>query len=194
MLTQVIKKNDLKASWLIGIFSFIVFAVVVALGKIKLDVEVGFDVHIFAFINAVINTAIALVLLLALVAVKRRKFLLHRNLMLVALSLSIVFLLSYITHHLLAGDAKYGDIDLNGTLSAEEKDAAGTLRYIYYAILITHIFLATVILPIILFTAYMGLTAEFELHKKLSRITWPLWFYVAVTGPLVYVLISPYYA
>ena len=99
--------------------------------------------------------------------------------MMTALILSIIFLVSYIAHHLLAGETKFG-----GT---------GAVKVLYLLILFTHIFLAAVILPFILFTAYRALTAEFATHKKLAKYTWPLWFYVAVTGPIVYLMISPYY-
>ncbi len=179
ILEPSIQKNDKQAKWLIGIFSFVVFAVVVLLGRVKLDVNLGFDIHIFAKINAIINSTIAILLVAALVAVKTKKFLLHKRLMMSALILSILFLVSYIAHHLLSGDTKYG--------------GEGTIRTVYYVILITHIFLAAIILPFILFTAYRGLTGEYALHKKLAKITWPLWFYVAVTGPIVYLMISPYY-
>ena len=114
--------------------------------------------------------------------------------MLSAIMLSVLFLLSYIAHHLLAGDTKYGDINHDGILSIDEKNVAGNLRLIYYFILITHIPLAAIILPFILFTAYRALTGEYDKHKKLVRITWPVWFYVAVTGVLVYLMISPYYS
>lgn len=180
LLQPAFQKNDKQAKWLIGIFSFVVFSVVVLLGRIKLEADLGFNVHIFAAINAVINSIIAFLLIAALVAVKRRKFLLHKQLMMTSLILSILFLLSYIAHHLLAGDTKYG--------------GEGVIRFIYYVILFSHIFLAAVILPFILFTAYRGLTGEYANHKKLARITWPLWFYVAVTGPVVYLFISPYYS
>lgn len=173
------QKNDKKAKWLIGIFSFVVFAVVVSLGRIQLKVDVGFDVHVFALINAIINSVIAVLLIAALWAVKNKKFTLHKKLMLAALLLSVLFLVSYIAHHLLAGETKFG-----GT---------GFIKTVYYIILITHIFLAAVILPFILFTAYRALIGEFDKHKKLSKITWPLWLYVALTGPVVYLLISPYY-
>lgn len=179
LLSPSLKKNDKQARLLIGVFSFVVFAVVVLLGRVKLEVDLGFDIHIFAAINAVINSAIALLLIGALVAVKQRKFLLHKNLMMTALVLSVLFLVSYIIHHLLSGSTEYG--------------GEGTIKLVYYFILITHIFLAAIILPFILYTAYRGLTSEFDKHKKLARITWPLWFYVAVTGPVVYLMISPYY-
>ncbi len=179
MLQPSIKKNDSAAKWLIAIFSFVVFAVVVSLGKIQLNVDLGFDVHIFATINAVINSVIAVLLVGALVAVKNNKFLLHKRMMMSALVLSILFLVSYIAHHLFSGETKFG--------------GEGILKTIYYIILITHIFLAAIILPFILFTAYRALIGEYEAHKKLAKITWPLWFYVAVTGPVVYIMISPYY-
>lgn len=193
MLAASIKKNDGQARWLIGIFSVVVFVVVVLLGKIKLDVDLGFNVHLFATVNAVINSVIAVLLLAALVAVKNRKYQLHKQLMMSALILSVVFLLSYIAHHLLAGDTRFGDTNFDGVLDDGEKAAAGAMRIVYFIILATHIFLAAIILPFILFTAYRALTAEFPQHKKLARITWPLWFYVAVTGPVVYLMISPYY-
>ncbi len=193
MLAASISKNDKKANWLIGIFSVVVFTVVVILGKYKLDIHTGFDVHIFAKANAVINSIIAVLLVAALVAVKQQNYLLHKKLMMIALLLSVAFLVSYITHHLLAGEARFGDADHDGLVSDAEKLAVGSVRLIYYIILVSHIFLAAIILPFILFTAYRALTAEYATHKKLAKITWPLWFYVAVTGPLVYWMISPYY-
>jgi putative membrane protein len=193
MLKASIKKNDQQALWLISIFSIVVFSAIVLLSRYHLQLDLGFDVHIFAAINAVINTVIAILLILALIAVRNKRYLLHKKLMVAALLLSVIFLVSYIAHHLLAGEAKFGDINHDGLLSDEEKLAVGPLRYFYYLILATHIFLAAVILPFILFTAYRALTAEFVRHKKLARITWPLWMYVAVTGPIVYVMISPYY-
>ncbi len=193
MLQASLTKNDKKASWLIGIFSVVVFTAVVLLGRVKLDLDLGFDVHIFATINAFINSAIAVLLVAALWAVKNKHYQLHRKLMMVALVLSILFLVSYIAHHLLAGEARFGDSNHDGLVSDEEKLQAGTIRMVYYFILGTHIVLAALILPLILFTAYRALTAEFPAHKKLARITWPLWLYVAVTGPVVYWMISPYY-
>jgi putative membrane protein len=193
MIKASIEKNDKMASWLIGIFSVVVFTVVVILGKVKLDVDLGFDVHLFAMANAFINATIAVLLVAALVAVKQKNYLLHKQLMITALVLSVLFLLSYIAHHLFAGEAKFGDTNHDGLVSDAEKLAVGGIRLIYFVILITHIFLAAIILPFILFTAYRALTAEFPAHKKLAKITWPLWMYVAVTGPIVYWMISPYY-
>ncbi len=193
MLNATLEKNDKKAYWLIGVFSIIVFTVVVALGKLKFNIQVGFDVHIFAIINAALNSAVAVLLIIALIAVKNQKYLLHKKIMMTAMVLSILFLVSYIAHHLLAGDTLFGDIDHNGIVTSEEKTQVGSIRFVYYLLLITHIILASLILPIILITAYRGLTGEFATHKKMSKYTWPLWLYVAVTGPVVYWMIHPYY-
>lgn len=179
MLTPVLKKNDKQARLLILTVSFVVFAAVVLLHKVKLDVDLGFDVHWFAAANAIINTVVTLLLLFAVSAARKRDFLFHKRLMMAAIVLSVLFLVSYICHHLFAGDTAYG-----GT---------GAMKNLYYFILLTHIPLAAIILPFILFTAYRGLIGEYANHKKLARYTWPLWLYVSVTGVLVYVFISPYY-
>ena len=179
MLQAVWKKKDKKARVLIFSFSIIVFAAIVFLGRAKLNIRVGFNAHIFATINAIINSVVTVLLLLGLLAVKMKKYLLHKRIMLTAIVLSFLFLISYICHHLLSQETKFG-----GT---------GTIRYVYYFILGTHVVLAGIILPLILFTAYRALIAEFDKHKKLVRITWPVWFYVAVTGVIVYWMISPYY-
>ena len=193
MLQPMFQKNDAKAKWLIGIFSVVVFAVVVFLGNVKFAISVPFDVHIFALANAVMNAVIAVLLVAALLAVKKQRWTLHKQLMIAALILSILFLVSYIAHHLLAGEAHYGDTNHDGITSPEEAAAVGSVRYIYFLILATHIMLATLTLPFILYTAYKGLTNEFAQHKRISKIIWPLWFYVAVTGPVVYWMIAPYY-
>ncbi|MEI9943914.1 MAG: DUF420 domain-containing protein [Chitinophagaceae bacterium] len=193
MLAPLWKKNDKKASILIFTFSAIVFAAVVLLTRVKLEVNLGFNVHLFAKANAVINTMVSLLLVAALLAVRRMNYIAHRNIMLTAMVLSILFLVSYICHHLLAGDTKFGDINHDGIVTDAEKDEAGPLRIVYYILLITHIPLAGLVLPFILFSAYRGLTGDYIKHKKLVRITWPLWFYVAVTGVFVYIMIRPYY-
>ena len=193
MLLAVWQKNDRKARILIFLFSIIVFTAIVLLSRVKWNVNLGFDVHLFAKANAIINSCVALLLLSGLIAVKSKKYLLHKHIMLTAMFLSILFLVSYICHHLFAGEARFGDINHDGLLSETEKANAGPLRIIYYFILGTHIPLAGIVLPFILFTAYRALIGEFDKHKRLVRITWPIWFYVAVTGVVVYWMISPYY-
>ena len=193
MLQAAWKKNDKKAKTLIFVFSAVVFAAVVLLSRVKLNADLGFDVHLFAKANAIINSCVAVLLVIALVAVKSKNYTLHKNLMMTAMLLSILFLVSYICHHLFAGETRFGDVNHDGIVSELEKAAAGSSRMIYYILLGTHIPLAGIILPFILFSAYRALTGEFDKHRKLVRITWPLWFYVAVTGVVVYWMISPYY-
>ncbi len=179
MITPALKKNDKQARLFIITVSLVVFAAVVFLSRFTLEVDLGFNVHVFALINAVINSAVSVLLVWALIAVKGKNYELHKKLMLGAMVLSILFLVSYICHHLFAGETKFG--------------GSGTIKGVYYFILLTHIPLAGIILPFILFTAYRGLTGEYAYHKKLAKYTWPLWLYVSVTGVLVYLLISPYY-
>jgi len=179
MLVPAIKRNDKQARLLIWTVSIVVFAVVATISKYKLSIDLGFNVHLLALANAVINSIVTILLISALIAVRNKKFELHKKIMLTAMVLSILFLVCYIGHHLLAGETKYG--------------GEGAGRYIYYFILATHIPLAAIILPFILFTAYRSLTGEYAAHKKLARYTWPLWLYVSITGVLVYLFISPYY-
>lgn len=193
MLPPLLAKNDFQAKWLIGIVSFVIFSAILILSRVKLNVDVGFDIHVFALINACINSVVSILLVLGLVAVKVRKFVVHRNLMLTAMVLSILFLISYISHHLLAGDTRFGDVNHDNVVDRAELIAVGQMRMIYFIILITHIFLAAVILPFILFSTYRALVADWSKHRKLAKITWPIWLYVSVTGVVVYLMISPYY-
>jgi putative membrane protein len=195
MLQPSITKNDSLANKLIWSVSIIVFLAVVGMSKINLStiVTLPFNPHIFATINAIINSMVAVLLVAGIITAKSKNYAVHKKIMLTAIALSVIFLLSYICHHLFAGETKYGDIDHNGALSLNEKMAAGSSRIFYYLILLTHIPLAAIILPFILFTAYRALSGEYEKHKKLVRITWPVWFFVAVSGVVVFAMISPYY-
>ena len=193
MSLLAIQKNDKRARTVIFIFSAIVFLAVSALGRFKLNIDLGFDEHIFAKLNAIINTIVAILLVAGITTARNGKYTTHRYIMLTAMVLSILFLVSYICHHLFAGEARFGDINHDGLLSESEKAAAGSMRYIYYVLLSTHIILAAIVLPFILFTAYRALINENAAHRKLAKITWPIWFYVAVTGPIVYLMISRYY-
>jgi putative membrane protein len=196
MLAAAWKKNDRRAKKLIIIFSIIIFAAVSVLGRYNLagKVDLPFDKHIFALINAIINAIVAILLLAGLLAVKQKEYILHKKIMLTAMVLSVLFLLSYICHHLFAGEAIYGETDDIKGLSSAELAAAGSGRTVYLFILATHIPLAGLALPFILFAAYRALTGEYEKHKKIVRYIWPAWFYVAVTGVIVYWMIRPYYS
>ncbi|MFN5335379.1 MAG: DUF420 domain-containing protein [Bacteroidota bacterium] len=181
-LQATMKKNDKQAYLFTILVSAVVFVAVVILGRVELKVDLGFDVHLFARANALINTFVALLLLSGLWAAKDKRYATHKKLMLWAIGLSVLFLLSYICHHLFAGSTPYGD-----------EHTGGISKMIYYAILFTHIPLAGIILPFILISSYRALIGEYDKHKKLVKFTWPLWFYVAVSGVLVYLMISPFY-
>jgi putative membrane protein len=194
MLQPSLQKNDTLAKRLIFAVSIIVFIAVAGLSKFKLNLDLPFDVHIFATINAVVNSIVALLLVAGLATAKSKNYELHKKIMLAAIAFSVIFLVSYICHHLLAGETKYGDLNHDGIVNPNEKIIAGSTRYFYYALLFLHIPLAAIILPFILFTAYRALIGEYDKHKKLVRITWPIWFFVAVSGVLVYWMINPFYA
>ncbi len=179
MIQPALQKNDKQARIFIITVSFVVFAAVVILSKFKLNLNLGFNVHVFALCSAAINFTVSVLLVAALIAVKNKKYARHKKLMMSAIVLSVLFLVFYIGHHLLAQETSYG--------------GDGPMRVIYYFILATHIPLAGIILPFILFTAYRALTGDYLAHKKLAKYTFPLWLYVSVTGVLVYLLISPYY-
>ena len=195
MLQPTLQKNDKLAKQFIWAVSIIVFVAVAGMSRINLHdvVTLPFNVHIFATINAVVNSLVAVLLVAGIISAKNKNYAIHKKIMLAAIVLSIVFLLSYICHHLFAGETKYGDIDHDGILSINEKMNAGSTRIFYYVLLLLHIPLAAVILPFILFTAYRALVGEYEQHKKLVRITWPVWFFVAISGVVVYWMISPFY-
>jgi len=172
-------KDDKKANIFIFSVSAVVFLAVVVLHELDLKIQVDFDPHIFAMFNAIINGTVSFLLILGLFFVKSKKYHLHKRVMNLSIILSVLFLLSYIAHHLLAESTVF--------------EGEGSIKSIYYFILVTHIILAGLSLPFILYTAYRASIAEFGKHKKLAKYVYPVWLYVAVTGVIVYFLISPYY-
>lgn len=139
----------------------------------------GVDTHFLPPIYASINGLTAVFLITALIAIKNKKQKLHENLMNVSIGLSVSFLLMYIAYHITNEATPYG-----GT---------GIMKYVYFFILITHILLSVIIIPLVLFTYVKAWSGKFEQHRKLAKITFPLWLYVAVTGVVVYLMISPFY-
>lgn len=192
-MNLTLEKNDKKARILILSFSAFVFIAVTALERITLEVDLGFDPHVFALASAIINSIVAVLLVAGLLTAKKRAYTAHRNIMLTAIILSVLFLVFYIAHHLFSGSTLYGDFDKNGVVDEAEIARSGGLRTVYRILLSTHILLAGVSLPFILFSAYRALTNENAKHRRIAKITWPMWFYVAATGPLVYWMISRFY-
>ncbi|RMF03727.1 MAG: DUF420 domain-containing protein, partial [Bacteroidetes bacterium] len=117
----------------------------------------------------------------------------HRNMNLLALGLSVLFLLGYVVYHFTTPETIYGDANFNGVLEEAERIAVAGTRPWYLALLASHVVLAAVILPFILYTFIKAITEQFAAHKRLARWVWPLWFYVALTGPICYLMLRPYY-
>lgn len=144
-------------------------------------------------LNAILNGTCSILLLFSLWAIKSGKIQLHKKLNLTAFVLSALFILSYVTAHYFIPDTKYGDVDHNGIMDAVESAAVSGIKPVYLIILLTHIFLAVVVLPLVLLSFYFGLTDQRERHKKLTRFSYPIWLYVTTSGVIVYWMISPYY-
>ncbi len=166
--------------WIIAL-SIIIPLAVAALFGVNLK-RMGFDVQPLTFlppIYASINGFTAIILVVALWAIKNKKIKLHERLMKSAIACSVLFLILYVAYHMTSDSTKFG--------------GEGVIRYVYYFILITHIVLSVVVIPFVLITYVRALAGRFDKHKKIARITFPIWLYVAVTGVIVYLMISPYY-
>jgi len=161
---------------LIITLSIIIPIAVAVLFQVKVE---GYDFTFLPPIYATINGITAIILVIAVLAIKNGKRLLHERLMKICVGLSATFLMMYVTYHMTSDSTSYG--------------GQGPLRYVYFFILITHILLSVIITPLVLFTLSRALAANFERHKALAKFTFPIWLYVAVTGVIVYIMISPYY-
>jgi putative membrane protein len=175
---------------LIIVLSVVIPLVVAALFGVKID---GFDLSFLPSVYAVINGLTAIVLISALVAIKQKNVPLHRVLVRFALLLSLLFLVLYVAYHMTSDSTVFGDSNHSGDLDILERTAIGGMAYVYYFLLITHILLSIAVIPLVLFTYLFAWEGNFEKHKKYTRFAFPIWLYVAVTGVLVYLFISPYY-
>ena len=166
--------------WIV-LLSVAIPLVVVLLFSVNLR-KMGFDIEPFTFlppIYATINAITAVLLVAAVLAIKNGNRQLHSNLMRGAIACSIVFLAMYVAYHMSSDSTKFG--------------GEGVIKYIYYFILITHISLSVIVIPLVLITYVRALAEVFDKHKKIAKITFPIWLYVAITGVVVYLMISPYY-
>lgn len=180
-MSKNITETESKYNKWIVVLSIVIPVAVAALFGVNLR-KLGFDVEPLSFlppIYATINGLTAVILMIAFWAIKNKKVQLHENLMKTAIACSVLFLVMYVAYHMTSDSTKFG--------------GEGIIRYIYYFILITHIILSIVIIPFVLITYVRALAKSFERHKKIARITFPIWLYVAITGVIVYLMISPYY-
>jgi putative membrane protein len=176
------KTRNLKDKYFVpliwGLSILVPFAVAILLYMPKIRVN-GFNVKILPTLNAGINFTVSILLILGVYFIKQKNIKLHKVCMLSAFVLSSIFLISYVIYHASVPETRFG--------------GQGIVRYIYFFVLITHIILATLVVPLALFSIYRGLNSEVVLHKKIVKYTFPIWLYVSVTGVIVYLMISPYY-
>ena len=163
-----------KARIAIYVASFAIPVVVAVLFGVKID---GVDLSFLPTVYASINGVTAVILVAALIAIKKKNMSLHRGLMRFSLLLSLLFLACYVAYHMTSDSTSYG----------------GDYNTIYLIILISHIILSVVVIPLVLFTYLFAWEGNFVRHKKWTKFTWPIWFYVAVTGVVVYIMITPFY-
>lgn len=168
--------DEKKYNKLIVVLSILIPVVVAVLFGVKIDAELPvFLPPIYASVNAVT----ALVLILAFMAIREKNIKLHERLMKFAIILSVVFLVMYVAYHMTSDSTQF--------------EGEGVIKYLYYFILITHILLSIIVIPFVLITYVRAITNNIEKHKKIAKITFPLWLYVAITGVVVFIMISPYY-
>lgn len=169
-----IKQLD-RLAWVI---SGIVLVAVVMMRRVKLDT--GIDFSFLPPFHASVNALTFIVLLLGYRAIRAKRVEVHRQWMTTAMILSVVFLLSYVVYHITTPETRFG--------------GEGLIRIVYFVLLITHIVLAAAILPFILFTFIRGYSGVIDRHRRLARWVFPIWLYVAATGPISYLMLKPYYA
>lgn len=181
MSKEVVSAEEKKYKRFITIVSIVIPVAVALLFGINLR-KLGFDVEPLRFlppIYASINALTAVLLVASVIAIKNGKRKLHEKLTTSAIVCSALFLVMYVAYHMTSDSTAFG--------------GEGAIRYVYYFILITHILLSIVIIPFVLITFMRARLGNFPQHKKIAKITFPLWLYVAVTGVVVYLMISPYY-
>ncbi|MEY4964258.1 MAG: hypothetical protein RLZZ323_1577 [Bacteroidota bacterium] len=172
---------DQKYNKLIVFVSVLIPVVVAVLFNVKLK-DLGYNVEPLSFlppIYATINGITAVVLVSAVLAIKKGNRKLHERLMTFAIVLSLAFLVMYVAYHMTSDSTKFG--------------GEGWIRLVYFVLLISHILLSIAVIPLVLITYVRALAAKFDQHKKIAKITFPIWLYVAVTGVIVYIMIAPYY-
>ncbi|MFN7910687.1 MAG: DUF420 domain-containing protein [Bacteroidota bacterium] len=189
------KQNERTVKLVVYIATVLVCAIVVVLNQKWIPHPVEFPSFIYKLpaLNAFLNGTCSVLLIASLVAIKKKNIALHKKLNVTAFVLSALFILSYVTAHYFIPDTKYGDLNHDGMMSAEESELVSGIKPIYLVILLSHIFLAIIVLPLVLLSFYYGLTDQREKHKKLTRISYPVWLYVTITGVVVYLMISKYY-
>ena len=163
-----------RTSW---ILTTVVLTLVVLMGRYKVDI--GVDLSFLPPVHAVLNSLVTVFLILAVLAIKNKNVARHKQMIGGAVICSVIFLLCYVSYHGTQEEVRYG--------------GEGAMRLVYFILLLSHILLAAVSLPFILITLSLGYTNHFDQHRKMARWVFPLWLYVAATGPICYLMLKPYY-
>lgn len=177
--------NEKLAKILVGIVTFLVIGLVTFMYVFKGFVNIfkdnfpTFDICSLPLYNAIFNSIVSISLVLAFYFIKNKNIKMHQYMIYNACFFSMLFLLNYVFYHLISENTKYGD--------------EGVVKYIYLFILFTHIVLAALSFPFILWTLFLGLTNQIQKHRRIAKYVFPIWLYVAITGVVVYIMISPYY-
>jgi putative membrane protein len=187
---QLAKKLNI-AAWII---TGAVLLLVGLMRRVKIPLPDGVDFGFLPPLHATLNALVAVALIAALYFIKQKNIVAHQRAIYVALGLSLLFLLSYVLYHFTTPETLYGDLDHDGVLSAQELAEVGSMRTLYLIILLSHIVLAAVSLPFILFTFIRAYTGQIDKHRKMARWVFPIWLYVAITGPIAYLMLAPYYS
>lgn len=184
----VLERKMNRVAWAL---SAVVLLLVGLMRAVRIPTSIDFS--FLPPMHATLNALTAVALVAALVFIKKKQIARHRAAIYTAMGLSVLFLLSYVVYHFTSVEVRYGDVDHNGVVDAAERAAVGGLRPVYLVLLITHITLAAGILPFILFTFNRAFTAQYARHKAMARWVFPVWLYVAVSGPLCYLMLRPFY-
>lgn len=187
--TALEKKLNI-AAWII---SAAVLLLIGIMRRVKIPLPEGMNFDFLPPFHATMNALTAVVLIYAFYQIKQKNIEAHRKAIYAAFVFSALFILSYVAYHLTTPETIYGDINHDGLVDAAELIKVGSMRTIYLVFLFSHIVLAGLIFPFILFTFIRGYTGQVERHRSMAKWVFPIWLYVAITGPLVYVMLLPYY-
>ena len=161
---------------IIIVLSVLIPVTVAVLFRVKIE---GYDFRFLPGIYASINALTSVLLIMSYFLIRFGKRRAHEFLMKICIGLSASFLMLYVLYHMTTASTTYG--------------GQGTLKYVYYFVLVSHILLSVIITPLVLFTFSRAISGNFERHKALAKFTFPIWLYVAISGVAVYWMISPYY-
>jgi putative membrane protein len=189
--------KNLDLAKVLSRWAWVVTAVVLLLvgmmRRVKIPLPEGMDFSFLPPFHATLNALAAVTLMVAFYFIKQKNVEAHKRAIYVAVGLSVLFLLSYVAYHFTTPETLFGDADKDGILSAAELAAVGSQRTVYLVILLSHIVLAAVSFPFILFTFIRAYTGQIDRHKKMARWVFPIWLYVTITGPIAYWMLMPYY-